>query len=124
MRINSSTSLSALAVALWAGPALAQTAPAPAPAATAVVEAKESEMIIVTGSNIRGATDSGAIAVTVLDADQLAAFGVTALAKSLKILPRPARPKSMARPMAPMMRAAMSPPSTCAGWAPATRWCC
>lgn len=77
MTMTTSCSIAALAIALCAGPALAQAAqPAPAPAPAPVAEAKESEMIVVTGSNIRGASDSGAIAVTVLDADQIAAFGV------------------------------------------------
>jgi iron complex outermembrane recepter protein len=74
MIMKSSSSIAALALGLMAGPALAQAAPAPT--AQAAAEAKDSEMIVVTGSNIRGASDSGAIAVTVLDADQLAAFGV------------------------------------------------
>ena len=69
MTITNSSSLAALAIALLAGPALAQatnTAAAP----------KEEELIVVTGSNIKGASDSGALAVTILNADDIAAFGV------------------------------------------------
>lgn len=72
MKMTTNTSALALITALIAGPALAQQA-APETAAAA---AKEDELIVVTGSNIRGATDSGAIAVTVLGADELEAFGV------------------------------------------------
>lgn len=72
MIIKHSSSLAALTIALLAGPALAQAA---APATTAAAP-REEELIIVTGSNIKGASDSGAIAVTVLNADDIAAFGV------------------------------------------------
>lgn len=66
MKMMTNSSALALAAAMLAGPALAQTAPAP----------KEMEEIVVTGSNIRGASDSGAIAVTVLNSEELEAFGV------------------------------------------------
>ncbi len=62
-------SLAALAFALAAGPALSQQAEAPAAAPATPVEE-----IIVTGSNIRGAFDSGAIAVSVLSQAELEAF--------------------------------------------------
>lgn len=45
--------------------------------------AEELEEVIVTGSNIRGASDSGAIAVSVLDAEKLAAFGQTSTGELL-----------------------------------------
>jgi iron complex outermembrane receptor protein len=44
---------------------------------------EELEEVIVTGSNIRGASDSGAIAVSVLDAEKLAAFGQTSTGELL-----------------------------------------
>ncbi|WP_416909267.1 MAG: TonB-dependent receptor domain-containing protein [Polymorphobacter sp.] len=70
MKMMTNSSTLALAAALLAGPALAQPAAAPAPAPA------EAEEIVVTGSNIRGASDSGAIAVTVLSSEELEAFGV------------------------------------------------
>jgi len=42
------------------------------------------EEVIVTGSNIRGASDTGAIAVSVLDAEKLAAFGATTTGELLE----------------------------------------
>jgi outer membrane receptor protein involved in Fe transport len=69
MKITSSSSLAALTIALLAGPALAQ-------AADTAATPKEEELIVVTGSNIKGASDSGALAVTILNADDIAAFGV------------------------------------------------
>ncbi len=69
MTIIHSSSLAALAIALLAGPAMAQ-------AANTAAAPKDEELIVVTGSNIKGASDSGALAVTILNADDIAAFGV------------------------------------------------
>jgi outer membrane receptor protein involved in Fe transport len=64
---------SLVALALGATPAAAQTPPA---ATTAEAETAP-EMIVVTGSNIRGATDTGAIAVSILTQTELESFGAT-----------------------------------------------
>ncbi len=60
-----------------AGPAYAQEA-APAPV--------DDDEIIVTGSNIRGASDSGAIAVSVIDAEQIETLGQSSTGEILENL--------------------------------------
>jgi len=71
------SSLAALAFALAAGPAVAQQASRAAASAAATTEnSAPVEEIIVTGSNIRGASDSGAIAVSILTQTELEAFAV------------------------------------------------
>jgi outer membrane receptor protein involved in Fe transport len=70
------TSILALAAAMLAGPALAQTAAPQAPPPKVAEAPAPIEEIVVTGSNIKGASDSGAIAVSVLDIEALEAFGV------------------------------------------------
>jgi outer membrane receptor protein involved in Fe transport len=62
-------SLAAMATVLLSTAAAAQTAPATAAATPAPVED-----IVVTGSNIRGAVESGALAVSVLNAQELESF--------------------------------------------------
>ncbi len=78
-------SLAALATALLAGPAAAQQA-TPANQAQQAAPANQAQQaaaaadavddIIVTGSNIKGASDSGAIAVSILTQVELEAFSV------------------------------------------------
>ncbi len=46
------------------------------------------DKIVVTGSNIKGASDSGTIAVTTLDAEQLATFGQASTGELLENLPQ------------------------------------
>ncbi len=67
-------SLAALAIALVAGPATAQQQ---AVTAEADVPPVSPEDIIVTGSNIRGAVESGALAVSILDSEQLESFAAS-----------------------------------------------
>lgn len=69
--IRSAALLGAIIQITGAAQAWAQDA---ASASTTPVSEKLEE-VIVTGSNIRGASDTGAIAVSVLDAEKLAAFG-------------------------------------------------
>ncbi len=68
-----SASLAAIAGALLPVAAFAQAGP-PAPPATAAADTAPIEEIVVTGSNIRGAIESGALAVSVLNADDLESF--------------------------------------------------
>jgi outer membrane receptor protein involved in Fe transport len=64
-----------LVASLLASAALAQVGP-PAPARPVPAASEpEAERIIVTGSNIVGATDTGAIAVSILSAEELQSFG-------------------------------------------------
>lgn len=53
----------------------AQTVTPAQPAPPAAADQLEAERIIVTGSNIVGATDTGAIAVSILSAEELQSFG-------------------------------------------------
>jgi outer membrane receptor protein involved in Fe transport len=71
-------------LALMSATAWAQQTPATTPEA----EPLRQEEIIVTGSNIRGASDSGAIAVSILDAEQLATLGATSAGEIFEALPQ------------------------------------
>lgn len=51
---------------------------------TAPAEPAESEEVVVTGSRIRGASDSGAIAVTVIDREQVESLGATSTGEVLE----------------------------------------
>jgi outer membrane receptor protein involved in Fe transport len=70
-----SASLAAIAAALLPAAVLAQAAPPPA-TAQAAADAQPVEEIVVTGSNIRGAIESGALAVSVLNSADLESFAV------------------------------------------------
>lgn len=73
MTFAKGSSLAALTIALLAVPAQAQEQSA---AAAAPAQQSDEPEIIVTGSNIAGASDSGAIAVSVLDSETLESFAV------------------------------------------------
>jgi outer membrane receptor protein involved in Fe transport len=73
---RSGASLAAIAAMLLPAAALAQAAPEKGPAtAQSTADAGPIEEIVVTGSNIRGAIESGALAVSVLNASDLESFG-------------------------------------------------
>ena len=60
-----------------------QVQPTEAPAAP---PATEGESIIVTGSRIQGASDSGAIAVTTIDSDQLSTYGTASTGEAMEYI--------------------------------------
>src|SRR5687767_7837041 len=76
--IRSAALLGALIQVIGASHAWAQEATSTTPISERLEE------VIVTGSNIRGASDTGAIAVSVLDAEKLAAFGQTTTGELLE----------------------------------------
>lgn len=82
-RCFAEASLAALTIALAASPAMAQQ-----PAAPAAAPAPPEEEIVVTGSNIRGAFDSGAIAVSVLTVEELESFGANSTGELLAYIPQ------------------------------------
>jgi iron complex outermembrane receptor protein len=78
---------SALAALFWANAAAAQTA-APAPTATAqAAEAPEAEEIVVTGSQIRGARDTGATPLSVVSTEQIQAVAAVSGADLFRSIP-------------------------------------
>lgn len=68
--------------------AQAQETPATTSQPSSQGEPLVQEKVVVTGSNIAGASDSGAIAVTILDSEQLAALGATSTGEILESLPQ------------------------------------
>jgi outer membrane receptor protein involved in Fe transport len=77
---------SAAALALWAGPAMAQDAPAEAGAAAD--DASEEGPIVVTGSRIRADGMQAPVPVTVVDAEQIQQLSPGALITAVSQLPQ------------------------------------
>ena len=78
-----------LVTTLISSAALAQQAPAPAAGpAPGVPEEPEAERIIVTGSNIAGASDTGAIAVSILTREELDSFAANSAGELFSYIPQ------------------------------------
>lgn len=85
---NSRSSAGAMAAMLLlpAAAVAQQTTPTPTPAPA---EAQQSNNdIVVTGSNIRGASDSGAIAVSIYSRDDLASFAASSAGEAFEYIPQ------------------------------------
>lgn len=80
-----------LAGVLGAGPAMAQAAtPAATPAAAAepTSEAPAEQVVIVTGTRLRAASDTGAVAVSIVDRSQIDALGQVGTGELLENIPQ------------------------------------